>query len=718
MIQDSNAPSDMQPWVRQTEEEIEKLKSTIERVSSELQVAGVETDTSINSALADSFTFTPRVDAPVLTQANAIDFIGDITSSASVKVDGSITVGQKSEFTEGAEGVEVTGSAPYFEVNPGNVEVNPVTGKQFSTPGTFKVNDISLDMNAYGQIAGNGLSISLSNDSDLMGYAQSILNVTYGVIYIEGSDWVEGQPLDEIPVIVYEIPLTDTNRALFVAGAYVDVEGINPVEFDIPNGLISEVEIDEIGLKLYFKIQGENLAFTYVSGGQVSLNSPSQKYEGVISVKGPGQENDYNGSRISQYGVFVGPNGGSEYEAKSSLEAGGLVTPIVNAKQQLVVAQTGIYVQEEEPSNPADGDLWINPAGVGQVWELASKVNSDIARLPISHNYVLNSGFDILQRGTGDIDFGATVYSADQWKVGRGASSAGGRFSISGSPPTSFDRAVVIRRISGTSGTSSILLTQNFETAGKALQNKLVTLSFYAQAGTSYSAIDDRLIFGIYSSSIAPESVAYASGGLFLSSNPGFLAQSSTAYLTTAEYVRYSAQFSIPSDADALQIFFQFVPTGTAGTDDWYRITGVQLEENGGREQGESLPPTAFKRNSPNLQAELAACQRYYQRMTPNTTATTYWSSMQATSTTAAIGNIPLRTTMRSSPTASFSSPANFRLTNSAGTALTTTALTSGVTSPNFIRVNATVASGIVAGAATMLLSTTTSAFVEMSSEL
>jgi hypothetical protein len=697
---------------------MQELKDKLEKLNLESTQGVSPVDTQNNSSLQDTFTFIPKEDGTILTQANAIDFVGDITSSASVKVDGSITVGQKPEFTEGAEGVEVTGSAPYFEVSPGATEVNPVTGKQFATPGTFKMNDTSLDMNAYGQIAGNGLSISLSNDSDLMGYAQSISDVTYGVIYIEGSDWVEGQPLDEIPVIVYEIPLTDTNRALFVAGAYVDVEGINPVEFDIPNGLISEVEIDEIGLKLYFKIQGENLAFTYVSGGQVSLNSPSQKYEGVISVKGPGQENDYNGSRMSQYGVFVGPNGGSEYEAKSSLEAGGLVTPIVNAKQQLVVAQTGIYVQEEEPSNPVDGDLWINPAGVGQVWELASKVNSDISRLPISHNYVLNSGFDILQRGTGNIDFGATVYSADQWRVGRAGSSTGGRFSISSSPPTGFDRAVVIRRISGTSGTTSILLTQNFETAGKDLQNKAVTLSFYAQAGSSYSAIDDGLIFGIYSSSIAPESVAYASGGLFLSSNPGFLAQSSTAYLTTAEYVRYSAQFSIPSDADALQIFFQFVPTGTAGTEDWYRITGVQLEENGGREQGESLPPTAFKRNSPNLQAELAACQRYYQRITTNTPTTTYWSMLQANSTTTAIGSIQLKTRMRSGPAVSYSSASNFRLTNSAGTALTTTALTSGVVTTDFFRVNATVASGLVAGNATNLLSTTSAAFIEASSEL
>jgi hypothetical protein len=212
--------------------------------------------------------------------------------------------------------------------------------------------------------------------------------------------------------------------------------------------------------------------------------------------------------------------------------------------------------------------------------------------------------------------------------------------------------------------------------------------------------------------------VAYASGGSFLSSNPDRASQSSTAYLSTTEYVRYSANFTVDSLADAFQISFSYNPTGTAGTNDWYRITGVQLEENGGLEPGLSIEPTRFKRNSPNLQAELAACQRYYQRIIPNTSSLLYWSIFQVGTSTTTFGSIPLRTTMRSSPTVSFSSPSHFTFANASGTGLAATSLTAGVTSPNFFRVNGTVASGLVAGNASTLITTTSSAFIQASSEL
>jgi hypothetical protein len=222
--------------------------------------------------------------------------------------------------------------------------------------------------------------------------------------------------------------------------------------------------------------------------------------------------------------------------------------------------------------------------------------------IPQSNNFVLNSGFDIWQRGT-SFNFGVQQYFADQWKVGRTSHVAGATATRSTLPPTGFTYAAVIRRDSGNTATNALILTHNFEKAGILLRGKTVTLSFYARKNTNYSAAADALLFGFTSSSVAPSSVEYATGGLFLSSNPDLVSESSTATLTTT-FQRFSRTFIVPETTEAFQIWFRHNPVGTAGGDDAFRITGVQLEE------GEVA--TTYRTNGANFQEELSACQRYF----------------------------------------------------------------------------------------------------------
>ena len=241
-----------------------------------------------------------------------------------------------------------------------------------------------------------------------------------------------------------------------------------------------------------------------------------------------------------------------------------------------------------------------------------STVNAQIQQRPLSHNYVLNSDFEIWQRGTASLTFGATRYTADRWRAGRISSVAGGTVTRSTVVPAYFggnggaNFSIQVRRDTGNTSTAGLVLTQPFETAGKQLRGKTVTLSFDARCGANFSAASNELLFGLQSSSVSPESVVYASGGLFSSGNADIFTFDSAAYLST-DYSRYSMVFyNLPETTDAFQIYFRHNPTGTAGTEDFFRIANVQLEI------GENY--TDYKRNSPNPQAELVACQRFYAR--------------------------------------------------------------------------------------------------------
>jgi hypothetical protein len=328
---------------------------------------------------------------------------------------------------------------------------------------------------------------------------------------------------------------------------------------------------------------------------------------------------------------------------------------------------------------------------------------------PISHNYVLNSGMDIWQRGTSGLSFGATRYTLDQWRVGRTSSVAGGTITRSVIVPAGFVYAPVIRRDSGNTAVNSIIFAQTFETAGKQIRGKTVTLSFYANRGVNYSAAENFLQFGITSSSVSPESVVYSSGGLFNSGNADIVSTESTATLDTS-FQRFSATFEIPITANAIQVYFRHNPTGTAGADDWFKVTGVQLEEG--------TVATPFKRNAPSIQAELAACQRYYFRTTSELSAYANFSYGIANSTTACRISVTPPTEMRIKPNSvEFANLSLFD--GQAFFAVTGTTLDSGINTPRLPYVNCGVASGLTTFRPYFLLANnTTSAFLAFSAEL
>ena len=271
----------------------------------------------------------------------------------------------------------------------------------------------------------------------------------------------------------------------------------------------------------------------------------------------------------------------------------------------------GVVQSATEPSNT--DQLWLDtddtaeplaiPAGgaAGQILQKSTDSDYDTAWSNVpSHNYIINGAFDIWQRGT-SFTAGSRTYTADRWVVGRSGNDPGATITQSSDTPDNFDYALKVQRDSGDTNVRDTYAVQNFETAGRELAGKEVTLSFYAKLGADADSITVRA----RTHSGSPSSTIYSSGGLFSGSNPNLDSPLGEVLSATTNWSRFTRTFTFASDANAMQVSFELdTSNSSAASDESMYIAGVQLEAGS--------VATPFKRNANSIQGELAACQRYY----------------------------------------------------------------------------------------------------------
>jgi hypothetical protein len=306
------------------------------------------------------------------------------------------------------------------------------------------------------------------------------------------------------------------------------------------------------------------------------------------------------------------------------LNAGNTINALASANTTLNLTVSGvvndgplnplsIYIADNAITTPKIADASVTTAKIAA----GAVVTEDIANnavtqgklstdVPLSgfRNSVINGGFDVWQRGTSPTAIASTsssAFLADRWQATRYAS--GSKQSQIFPSLDGFRYGIRIQRDSGNTSTNVIYLSQSFEgDVAIKLANKPVALSFYARAGSNYSPTSSFLYVGLNTGTGSEANVAY---GIFAGLIPPSI--NSNVTLTTS-WQRFTFIANIPSGTTQAGLLFSMSPTGTASTNDYFEITGVQLEQ--------SLQPTPFEQRP--IGVELALCQRYFWKLISN----------------------------------------------------------------------------------------------------
>ena len=356
---------------------------------------------------------------------------------------------------------------------------------------------------------------------------------------------------------------------------------------------------------------------------------------------------------------------------------------VVDAKGDLIAGTAADTVNRLAVGNNGETLVADSSTSTGLRWQAA-----------VNPNPVLNSAFQIWQRGTSVATGTAFTYGADRWQSYRGALVAGLTVSRQATADTTnlpfIQYCARVQRDSGNTSTNSIVFYQSFESINSIpYAGKTVTVSFYARKGANYSQASSTLNATLNSGTGTDQN--FGSAGYTGHAIPG-----TTSPTLTTTWQRFQMNANVAATATELTIQFDYTPSGTAGAADFFEVTGIMLEVG---TPGAGIA-TPFKTYAATIQGELAACQRYYYRTSQTTNGWPVTQTGYATSTTVLRAATKFPVTMRIAPTAleQNGTAADYRVSGAGGAATTCSAVPSFVFGhPDFAMTAFTVALGLIA---------------------
>jgi hypothetical protein len=322
-------------------------------------------------------------------------------------------------------------------------------------------------------------------------------------------------------------------------------------------------------------------------------------------------------------------------------------------------------------------------------------------------NPIINSCFDIAQRGTSVAVTAANTYTLDRWNFFRGGFVTGATVSRQATGDTTnlpfVQYCARVQRDSGNTSTQGLNFETGVETTNSIpFAGKAVTVSFYARKGADYSTTSNALTVGLYSGTGTDQKPSAYTGSVLVVG---------TTVTLTATWQRFTATGTVGATATEIGIFVNNTPVGTAGAADYYEITGVQVDIG-----SVALP---IRRTGSTIQGELSAVQRYYWRSSA-TGAVSYaaFSPAYAKTSTQANSLIKLPVTMRVVPTGIDAANLGFQAYGGTIYAVTSPVFNAGCTTQDLVLLEGTI-SGATAGHTGQLISNASaSGYLGFSAEL
>jgi hypothetical protein len=412
---------------------------------------------------------------------------------------------------------------------------------------------------------------------------------------------------------------------------------------------------------------------------------------------------------------FTKPVNLNGIELRQELNAGGVAISKSSTRRQLMA--TGRVPTTANSPLTAKGDLFgysttqarVAVGNNGETLVADSSTSTGLrwqGSQAAGKNFIINGGFDMWQRGT---SFSAAAntsgYYADRWMCDTNPNQAS-TFSRQVTGDTTnlpnIQYCIRFQRNSGQTGTNIQQLVTSLETVNSIpLAGRTVTLSFYARAGANYSPTSNALVYRL-STGTGTDQNALTVGytGLVNAINE-------TATLTTT-WQRFTATATIATNATEAAVTFRYSPTGTAGANDYFEVTGVQVEVGS--------VATQFSRAAGTIQGELAACQRYYERINATSIYAGFGSGFCNGTTTGQIF-LNYQTTKRTQPSGAVSAAGDFLVTIT-GDNKTVSGVSFDQFANNGVYMSFTV-TGLTAGQGCVVRSNNkTTSYIELSSEL